>query len=317
MPLEEYKAGQAVDPASLTDKSVLKGKSVVVTGGASGLGLAYVKVFASAGAFVTFGDLNVSASEKIASDLGQNVQFVKCDVTSWPDQVSLFKAAVSESPARSCDIVVANAGIARNDDVFAFDEDSEEPTEPDLSIMKVNAIGPLYTAKLAMHYFNRQPEDSSRDRCLIVKGSLAAYLDLPGSPQYNMSKAAMRSFVNCIRRTGWQKSIRVNLIAPWFIATPILSKEAITHISGSGIEFATEDDAAAAVLKVACDKSINGRALGVVPRSEAEYGYLDLKHDDYAEDDYMRTWQDRVLSTSHRIQTPSKQDVGPEGFGSK
>jgi hypothetical protein len=134
-----------------------------------------------------------------------------------------------------------------------------------------------------------------------------------------MSKWSMRAFVNCIRRTGWQKGIRVNLIAPWFIATPILSKEAVAHISDSGLKFATEDDAAAAVVKVACDKSINGRALGIVPRSEAEHGYLDLRHDDYAEDDFMQKWQNLVLSTSHRIQVPAKQpeNVGPEGFGSE
>jgi NAD(P)-dependent dehydrogenase (short-subunit alcohol dehydrogenase family) len=68
MPLEEYKAGQAVDPSSPTDTSVLEGKSVIITGGASGLGLAYVKAFASKGAFVTFGDLNASAGETIASE---------------------------------------------------------------------------------------------------------------------------------------------------------------------------------------------------------------------------------------------------------
>jgi len=318
MPLAPYEAGHVVDPSSPTDTSVLKGKSVVVTGGASGLGLAYVKAFASHGAFVTFGDVNASAGEEIAADLGKNVQFVKCDVTSWSDQVSLFKAAVSASPAKSCDIVVANAGIARNDDVFKFD-DSEEPVEPDLAIMKINSIGPLYTAKLAMHYFNRQPEEEGRDRCLIMKGSLASYLDLPGAVQYNMSKWSIRAFVNCIRRSGWQNGIRVNLIAPWFIATPILSKEAVAHLSGKGVEFAAEQDSAAAVVKVACDKSINGRALGIVPRSQADHGYMDLKHDDYAEDDYMHKWQTGILATSHRIQPPAKQpkDVGPEGFGSK
>lgn len=111
----------------------------------------------------------------------------------------------------------------------------------------------------------------------------------------------------------------MNLIAPWFIATPILSKEAVAHISDSGLEFATEDDAAAAVVKVACDKSINGRALGIVPRSEAEHGYMDLRHDDYAEDDFMQKWQNLVLSTSHRIKIPAKQpeNVGPEGYGNQ
>lgn len=206
MPSEQYKAGQAVDPSSPTDTSVLDGKSVVITGGASGLGLAYVRAFASKGAFVTFGDLNQSAGEKIASELGQNVQFVRCDVTSWSDQVSMFKAAISESPAKSCDIVVANAGIARNDPVFAFD-DSEEPQEPDLSIMKVNSIGALYTMKLAMHYFNRQPEDASRDRCLIVKGSLAAYLDLPG-------KDPQRTHITSIRISFWSSPGQPQLSKP-------------------------------------------------------------------------------------------------------
>ena len=306
MPLEQYKAGQAVDPTVAPDTSVLKDKSVVVTGGASGLGLAYVKAFASHGAFVTFGDLNVEAGKRIASELGHNVQFVQCDVTSWSDQVSMFKEAVQNSPAKSCDVVVANAGIAGFDPVFEFDE-SDEPVEPNLAITKVNIIGPLYTAKLAMHYFVRQPDDSSRDRCLIVKGSLAAYLDLPGAPQYNATKYGMRGLVNCIRRTGWQKNIRVNLIAPWFVATPIIGEKVAANMRAGGVEFATEEDAAAAVIKVACDHTCNGRALGIVPRSEGDQGYLDLKHDDYAEDDILQRLQEIVLGTRHRMRTPDGQ----------
>ena len=46
---------------------------------------------------------------------------MKCDVTSWEDQVAVFKAAISNSPEKSCDIVVANAGITGPDPVFAFD----------------------------------------------------------------------------------------------------------------------------------------------------------------------------------------------------
>ena len=318
MPFEAYKAGQAVNPSSPTNTSVLKDKSVVVTGGASGLGLAYVRAFASHGAFVTFGDVNAKAGTQIASELGPSVQFVHCDVTSWSDQLAMFKAAVSNSPAKSCDIVIANAGIAKTDDVFTVD-DVEDPIEPNLDIMRINALGPLYTAKLAMHYFHRQPETAERDRCLIVKGSLAAYLDLPGAIQYNVSKFGMRGMVDCLRRTGWQTGVRVNLIAPWFIATPILSKEAVSHIAGLGVEFASEGDAAAAVVRVACDKGVNGRALGVVPRSEAPEGWMDLGHDDYAEEDFMQRWQEGVLRTSHRIKKPEDQPrgVGPEGFGSK
>ena len=45
-------------------------------------------------------------------------QYVKCDVTSWEDQLGLFKAAVGKSPEKSLDVVVANAGISGVDSVF-------------------------------------------------------------------------------------------------------------------------------------------------------------------------------------------------------
>lgn len=46
---------------------------------------------------------------------------MRCDVTSWEDQVAMFKAAVANSPEKSCDIVVANAGIGGEDSIFKFD----------------------------------------------------------------------------------------------------------------------------------------------------------------------------------------------------
>jgi NAD(P)-dependent dehydrogenase (short-subunit alcohol dehydrogenase family) len=50
-----------------------------------------------------------------------NVQFVKCDTTSWEDQLNLFKSAVAASPAKSVDIVVANAGITGPDEIFELE----------------------------------------------------------------------------------------------------------------------------------------------------------------------------------------------------
>ena len=72
-----------------------------------------------------------------------------------------------------------------------------------------------YTIKLALHYFRRQPLDNNRDRCLILKGSIAAYADQPGSPQYDASKWGARGLMRNFRRTAWKEGIRVNLVAPW------------------------------------------------------------------------------------------------------
>ena len=95
--------------------------------------------------------------------------------------------------------------------------ESVEPVKPDLKILETNEIGVIYTTKLAFHYFNQQPETAERERCLIMTASLAGFMDLPGNPQYNMSKFSLRGLLRCLRRTSWKKSIRVNIIAPWYV----------------------------------------------------------------------------------------------------
>lgn len=54
-----------------------------------------------------------------------------------------------------------------------------EPTKPDLNIVKVNMEGTMYTWKLAVHYFRKQPDTEDRDRCFIITGSMVAFIDSP------------------------------------------------------------------------------------------------------------------------------------------
>lgn len=53
------------------------------------------------------------------SSLLRNVQFVKCDTRDWDQQIELFKKAKANSPFKSCDIVIANAGVSGPDEIFA------------------------------------------------------------------------------------------------------------------------------------------------------------------------------------------------------
>ena len=99
--------------------------------------------------------------------------------------------------------------------LFKTQDDGEEPTEPNLAILQTNLIGLALTSRLATYYFKRQPENSERERCLVLISSLAGYLDQPGSPQYNMAKFGARAYMRCLRRTSWQDGVRVNVIAPW------------------------------------------------------------------------------------------------------
>ena len=218
--MASYNPTHTLNPSSGYDASQLSGKSIIITGGASGLGEAMTRAFAAAGAFVTIGDLNEQRSNALIDELGgaRKAAFVSCNVTKWADQVKLFKTAIASSPSRSVDVVVANAGVGGPDDVFNDTADAEgEPVEPDLRILDTNLTGVMYTVKLALHYFARQPagEKGARDRALIMTASLAGYLDLPGNLQYDASKFGVRGIMRGLRRSEGEKGVRVNIIAPW------------------------------------------------------------------------------------------------------
>lgn len=145
------------------------------------------------------------------------------------------------------------------------DAEGDEPVEPDLKIININLIGVSYTAKLAIHYLARNKEGS--DRCLIMTSSLAGYLDLPGSPQYNAAKFGVRGLMRALRRTGSATNMRVNIIAPWFVRTPIIADPVQDLLESKGIKFAEKADVGAAVLHIASDRSMNGRSKNCNPEN--------------------------------------------------
>ncbi|KAL4941940.1 hypothetical protein BDV06DRAFT_222636 [Aspergillus oleicola] len=279
------------------DSSVLSGKVAVVTGGASGLGEAYVRALVAADALVCFGDVDNDRGNKLSTELAKT-RFIHCDVTKWEDQVGLFREAASFSPSGKIDFVIANAGITHADDVFSF---ADELKKPELSIVDVNLYGVLYTVKLAMHSFIKQngaePSPSQEDTCLVLIGSGAAYLDCPRGPQYSSTKWAMRGIMHSLRRTAYYYGSRVNMISPWYVRTKILSDETFQHVEESGVEFAEAEDAGQCLLHILSDRSINGRSLFVSAKKWASRGYLDLDLDEYPGNDLVQAIQeDQVKS---------------------
>lgn len=206
MPLPRYEYKGPVDHTTKPDVRNAAGKSVIVTGGANGIGEACVRSFVAVGAFVTFADL-ADRGDAIERELNKTetcCAFVQCDIRSWDDQKNVFEIAKSRSPSRSVDIVIANAGISRSsgDSLWKLDgklslspldetgvftasltlplqDPDAEPTKPDLNIVEVNMNGTFFTWKLATHYFRKQAEASDRDRCFIITGSMVAWIDSP------------------------------------------------------------------------------------------------------------------------------------------
>ncbi|KAF2847915.1 putative short chain dehydrogenase/ reductase [Plenodomus tracheiphilus IPT5] len=273
------------------DTSHLAGKTAIVTGGASGLGEAYVRALVKAGLTVCIGDLDIKAGEKLAAEL-QQCHFFPCDVTNWEDQVSLFSNAVICSPTEKIDFVIANAGIIGPDDVFTFDGSDQPPKKPDLSIIDVNITATLYTTKLAFHHFILQngthPSSSSHrqqtDTCLILIGSGAAFLDCPRAPQYAASKWAARGIMHSLRRTAFYYGSRVNVISPWYVRTNILPDEVFDGVERAGVQFAKKEDAGGCLVRVLADRGVNGRMVFVGPRKWADRGFVDLGVDEEFEE---------------------------------
>ncbi|KAL4799239.1 hypothetical protein BDV19DRAFT_355487 [Aspergillus venezuelensis] len=281
--LAPYEYTGPVDCTIPPDPSKLKGKSVIITGGANGMGETTARKFAEAGAYVTIADTNVERGEEVARDLAPNAQFIPCNITSWDEQVSVFEAAIANSPSKSCDIVIANAGISRasGDDLWPLDDINKPPVKPALKIVDVNLIGTLYTWKLAIHYFRKQPDTKERDRCFIITGSMVAWVDSPANWQYTTTKYALRGLMRTARRSSWEQGIRICYVAPCYIRSAIRSPAYEAELMAKGVEFAPQEDVAMCFMRIAADRSINGHSLMITPRSVAKEGFKDVGMDDF------------------------------------
>ena len=116
MPLPRNEYTGPTDHTVKPSRENLEGKSIIVTGGANGIGEACVREFVSAGSFVTFADMNDRgfALEKELNASRTCCAFVLCDIRSWEDQKAMFETAKKNSPSHSVDVVIANAGISRS-----------------------------------------------------------------------------------------------------------------------------------------------------------------------------------------------------------
>ena len=269
------------------DESWLKGKTVIITGGASGFGRGFVQRWAKAGAIIVFGDYNHVKGAQVEKEVraetsNGDVYFVGCDVTKWDQQVELFKAAIERSPHGGIDVVVANAGIA--DAKLSYENpkaegDSGHPSKPDLAVVDVNLVGTLYTVHLAMYHLPRNPGSRpadpdcdpsklQRDRHVLIMGSMASVAGITGQGLYSASKHGVLGLFRSVRSTGFTHGIRYSFLAPYYIDTPLLSAGARFLLAGGMM--GVPEDVVEAGTRLASDPRIVGRAMAVGPRLKVE-----------------------------------------------
>ncbi|KAI1103034.1 NAD(P)-binding protein [Jackrogersella minutella] len=205
--------------------------SVVVTGGASGLGLSMVEHFASQGHTVTIFDVNTQAGHKAAAELTakhpDTVHFKFCNVTSWDSQATAFRE-VYEKEGR-VDIVMANAGISEQGVSSLTLVDEEEPSQPRLRVLEVNLTGIIYTVKLGTHYIKKNTPDpvTGSRGCIICTASNAGIYPFPTAPVYSASKAGIIGLVRSLDRVLDKVHIQINALAPAVLETNITPSKAL------------------------------------------------------------------------------------------
>lgn len=177
----------------------LEGKTAVITGGASGIGLATAKRFVADGAFVYIFGRRQEALEAALSELGPNARAVRGDTTQAEDLDRLFETVKTERG--SLDILFANAGVGE------FSPLGEITPEHYAHTFDINVKGTLFTVQKALPLL--KPGSS-----IILTGSTVGVMGTPAMSIYSASKAAVRNLARSwaldLKGTG----IRVNVLSP-------------------------------------------------------------------------------------------------------
>jgi NAD(P)-dependent dehydrogenase (short-subunit alcohol dehydrogenase family) len=195
----------------------IEGTAALVSGGASGLGLATARMLLENGGSVVLLDLPTSAGEQAARELGDRAVFVAGDVRSEEDVASAVDAASSLGPLR---IAVSCAGSGRAGRTVG--RDGPAPLDGFAWTVEVNLVGTFNLIRLAAaRMAAREPAGEERG-VAIATASVAAYEGQIGQAAYSASKAGVVGMTLPIARDLASSRIRMVTIAPGIFDTPML-----------------------------------------------------------------------------------------------
>lgn len=244
----------------------LAGRTVMITGAASGIGQACAWAFAHEGSRLALLDIDAAAGQNLAAELraelGAEVAFVAADVASEPE----VTAAVNSVAARfgSLDVLIGCAGISgpfgaglSDISVSAWD-----------AVMAVNVRGPFLLVKHAYPHLA-----AAEFPAIVFLASDSSFVAAPGMVPYNASKGAVLQLTRALSVELADDRIRVNCVCPSVVDTPMSRQDlglSATGFSEVGFPVQTPHQVASTVLYLASPVSMPVNGTSVV----SDFGYL-------------------------------------------
>lgn len=207
-------------------------RGVLVTGGASGIGAAIVRHWRNIGHPVTITDVDDVRGHELATETG--AAYVHLDVR---DEAAWRSFATGRD---AFDTVFLNAGVASSQHVFG-DPDNSVFTGFDLEAYKrtvsINVDGVVFgIAHLAPSMVERGIGN------IVVTASMASLYPIPPDPVYGLTKHAVGGFVKSLAPTLFERGVCLSALCPFFVDTPLVTKEQQAQIRETGFDILTVDN---------------------------------------------------------------------------
>jgi ribitol 2-dehydrogenase len=238
--------------------SSLEGKTAVITGASSGIGLAIAQSLAASGMKLVLGSRSSEKLDRAARSLGGAATAVVTDVTSEVGTAALIRAAVDLHGG--IDILVANAGV------YAGGPFVDGDLHDYLHLIDTNVGGVIRTVHAALEYM--VPAGTGD---IVITSSVSGHQAVYWEPVYSASKHALQALTHALRRQLVGTGVRVGAVAPGVVLNDLwkgAGEAAVTAGAAAGTGLRSEDVADAVLYMVTRPRHVNIRDLVLLPTNQ-------------------------------------------------
>ncbi|MFJ4830532.1 SDR family NAD(P)-dependent oxidoreductase [Streptomyces sp. NPDC088747] len=235
---------------------------VLITGGASGLGLATARRFVAAGCRVVIADLPESKGLAVVGELGERARFAPTDVTREEEVEAALDASAELGPLR---IVVNCAGVVNS--IRTTGRQGPFPLDEFDRVVRVNLVGTFNVIRLAAARMAETEEAGGERGVIITTASVAAFDGQVGQAAYAASKGGVASMTLPVARDLAARKIRVVCIAPGIFDTamvaglPPAAVESLRAQTQHPARLGDPDEYAALAAHIVTNQMLNGEVI--------------------------------------------------------